>query len=90
MSADNAVFAVRKVGNSSLVKAEQAAVRPIVDYSSIRGLETESPFLPAPQQLSASKKTKKVHFSIDTKRGKLSWRLLTAPTWRTASPACIV
>jgi hypothetical protein len=66
-----AIFAVNTVTNSSLVKAEQAAVHPIVDYSSIRGLDAESPFLPLPTDLSKSKRIKKVHFSLDTKRGEL-------------------
>jgi hypothetical protein len=66
-----AIFAVNTVANSSLVKAEQAAVHPIVDYSSIRGLDAESSFLPIPTDLSKSKSTKKVHSSLDTKRGEL-------------------
>jgi hypothetical protein len=67
-----AIFAVNTVANSSLVKAEQAALRPIVDYSSVRGLDAGSSFLPLPTDLSKSKSTKKLRFSLDTKRGELA------------------
>jgi hypothetical protein len=66
-----AIFAVNTAANSLLVKAEQAVVHPIVDCSSNQGLDAESSFLPLPADLSKSKNTKKVHFSVDTKRGEL-------------------
>ena len=65
-----AIFAVNTNANSSLMQAEHAAVHPIVDYSSVRGLDATSSFLPSTTGISKSKRSKKVRFSLDSKRGE--------------------
>ena len=70
LAACAAIFAVNTNTNNSLMQAEQAAVHPIVDYSSIRGLDAKSSFLPSNSEVATSKRSKKVRFSLDSKRGE--------------------
>jgi hypothetical protein len=51
LAACAAIFAVNTNTNSSLMQAEHAAVHPIVDYSSIRGLDATSSFLPSNSEI---------------------------------------